>query len=68
MCVFECVCACCLRCTLMFEGVLLLCVFACVWVCCACLMCLRALCVGVLSGVLWFGCRIIVCVVCLSVV
>ena len=36
------VCACCLRCAVMFEGLLLLCVFACVWVCCACLVfCVR---------------------------
>ena len=62
LCVLERVCACSLRCALVFEGVLLLYVFACVWVCCACLVCLCELCVSALSGVLWFGCGIIVCV------
>ena len=61
-CASKCVCAWCLRCTAMFEGLLLLCVVACAWVCCACSVCLCALCVSVLSGVLWFGCCIIVCV------
>ena len=36
LCVFKCVCAGCLICTVMFEGLSLLCVFACAWVCCAC--------------------------------
>ena len=46
----------------MFGGLLLLCVFACVWVCCASLRCLCALSVSVLSGAVWLGCCIIVCV------
>ena len=46
----------------MFEGMLLLSVFACVWVYCACLMCLCALTVSVLGGVLCFDCCIVVCV------
>ena len=61
-CVFRCVCACCLRCIVMFDGVLLLCVFACVWVCCVCFVCLCDLCVSVLNGVIWFCCCVLVCV------
>ena len=61
MCVCLNVCACCLRCAVLFEGLLLLCVLACAWVRCACFVCLCDLCVSVLNSVLWFGCCIIVC-------
>ena len=40
-----------LICTVLFEGLLLLCASACAWVYNACLLCLCALCVSVLNGV-----------------
>ena len=58
---FKSVCACCLKFTVMVDCLLLLCGCACLgvrWL----LRVLCALCVIVLSGVLWFGWCVIVCV------